>query len=84
MKLQKRIDPTHSIDQYVLYIPHAEADVAFKLMTPIEQSMVANLQTSDQISSILKVLVLWATKVEESKGVLNHPPDDEEPIGYEG
>lgn len=75
MKLQKRIDPTHSIDQYVLYIPHAEADAAFKVMSPQEKSTIAKLQSTIQVSSLLKALALWAMRIEEVQGVQEQEGD---------
>ena len=81
MKLEKRIDKERGLDQYVLYIRHDEADAAFKLMTPIEKGMIAEMQHSNQISSILRVLTIWITRIEEAKGTLGIPHDED--ITYE-
>ena len=67
MKLEKRVSKEKGIDQYVLYITHEEADAAFALMTPLEKGMIADMRKSDHISSILKVLSLWAARIEEAK-----------------
>ena len=77
MKLEKRVSKEKGIDQYVLYISHEEADAAFELMTPLEKGMIAEMRKSDQISSILKVLSLWASRIEEAKDHLGlvHVPE---------
>ncbi len=69
MKLEKRVSKEKGIDQYVLYISHEEANAAFERMTPLEKGMIHDLQSSEQISTILKVLTIWISRIEELKGL---------------
>jgi hypothetical protein len=65
MKLQKRVDREKKTDIYVLYIDHDEANKAFERMTPMEKAMVKDLQGSEKISLMLKVLTIWVERIEE-------------------
>ena len=67
MKFQKRIDPDNHLDIYVLYLGHEEATEAFKAMNPAERIQIHALQRSEQVSTLLKTLTLWAQKIEETK-----------------
>lgn len=73
MKLEKRVNNELGLDQYTLYISHDEASQAFEHMTPLEKGMLHELQQSSNVSSVLKVLSLWAVRIEETKGVLGKP-----------
>jgi len=78
MKLEKRVDRNKGIDQYILYINHSEADTAFQIMTPLEKGMIADLQHSDQISTILKVLLIWVQRIEKAQGIQEKPREGRE------
>ena len=84
MKLEKRVSKEKGIDQYVLYISHEEADAAFERMTPLERGMIHDLQKSEQISTILKVLTIWVKRIEEANGTLGRPGDDGGETTHEG
>ncbi len=84
MKLEKRITKEKDTDVYVLYISHAEADAAFARMTPLEKGMIRDLQHSEKTSTLLKVLTLWVTRIEESSGMLGEPGGNGGETTYEG
>lgn len=84
MKLLKRVDKEKRVDAYIVYIDHDEATEAFKIMTSLEKGMIADLQYSEQISTILKVLTIWVQRIEEITGPQSRRHEKEGNITYEG
>lgn len=67
MKLQKYVNVEHGVDNYLLTIGHAEADNAFAKMSDGEKQMVADMQHSKDVLVVLRALLFWVQKIEESK-----------------
>jgi len=65
LKIQKRINEESTQDIYILFVGHTEAMEALERMTPMEKAMVHDLQGSEKVSTILRVLTIWAERIEE-------------------
>jgi hypothetical protein len=83
MKLQKLVDRDKGIDTYVIRIKHDEATEAFKAMTIEERGMLHDLQHAERISIVLKALIVWIEKIEETKRRQGRPVQGHKPH-YEG
>jgi hypothetical protein len=73
MKFRKTVDTDKQNDIYTLYIPRREADAAFSAMSDHEKRFIAALQETTSIADRVKILEIWARKIEEVKSGKDTP-----------